>query len=341
MVAQALTGSSTDDVTGAGQFAVSPAGMLAWVPGPVVPYTAKALVTVDRLGRVTAVQSPPNTYANGMSLSPLDGRRLAVTIRTFTGVSLGVRNLGRGAPTLLNTEGESMWPVWSPDGRRIAFLWLNGGRYSLASLAADETASPPRMLAEGVFIPSSFTPDGRHLVAVRALGGIVTIATDAPSDVQSVLETSAVERWPLLSPDGKWLAYASNAGGRFEVYVRPYPPPGPVEPVSGEGGRNPVWRPDGRELFFVAAVGEKRRMMAVDFVPSSPPRIGQPRVLFEFDPKVLNFDCSPVRCYEVAQDGQLFYAWQNDIPPALPPVTHINIIENWVEQLAQKAPVRR
>jgi serine/threonine-protein kinase len=156
-----------------------------------------------------------------------------------------------------------------------------------------------------------------------------------------VLETPAGEKWPLLSPDGEWLAYASDATGRFEVFVRPYPAPGRVEPVSGEGGSNPVWRPDGRELFFLAPAGGKRRMMAVDFVPGSPPRIGQPHILFEFDPRDLNFDCTPVRCYEVSPDGRQFYVWQNDAPPPLPPVTHINIIENWVEHLKEKAPARK
>jgi len=339
-VAQALTGSSSEDITGAGHFAVSPAGMLAWVPGPIGRNTTKALVTVNRLGHVTSRRPPTDSYANGMSLAHVDSRRLAVTVRSLAGVTLGIRNLEPSAPALLNTEGESMWPVWSPDAKRIAFLWLNGGRYSLVLQSAEDPASR-QVLARGVFIPTSFTPDGRHLVAVRDLDGIVTMTVHAQATVESVLETRAGEKWPLLSPDGEWLAYASDATGRFEVFVRPYPAPGRVEPVSGEGGSNPVWRPDGRELFFLAPAGGKRRMMAVDFVPGSPPRIGQPHILFEFDPRDLNFDCTPVRCYEVSPDGRQFYVWQNDAPPPLPPVTHINIIENWVEHLKEKAPARK
>jgi len=338
-VAQALTDYHADDRTGAGQFAVSPAGTLAWVPGPVGRHMLRSLVTVDRLGRVTARLRPPDRYQYGVSLSSPEGPQLSAALVGATGVSLAICNLGPGAPALLNTEGESMWPVWSPDGKRIAFLWLNDGRYSVATIAADEQA-PPRVLVNGVFLPASFTPDGRRLLAVRWPDGIVSISTDTPAAVESVLDTSFVELSPVLSRDGRWLAYESNETGRFEVYVRAFPGSGRAESVSGEGGSSPVWRADGRELFFVAPAGEKSRMMVVDFAPGSPPRVGLPRVLFEFDPRDLNFSCAMMRCYEVAPDGQQFYVWQNQVPP-LPPVTHVNLIQNWFEKLKAQAPPRR
>ncbi len=93
--------------------------------------------------------------------------------------------------------------------------------------------------------------------------------------------------------------------------MRPYPPAGASEQVSVDGGGSPAWNPAGHELMFVSPPNPagKWRMMAVDFAAGSPPRIGRPRVLFEI-PQGLDFACSPTRCYDVAPDGQRFYAIQ-------------------------------
>jgi hypothetical protein len=79
-------------------------------------------------------------------------------------------------------------------------------------------------------------------------------------------------------------------------------------------------------------------MMAVDFEPGSRPRIGHPRSLFEFDPRDLALACTPLRCYDVAPDGQRFYARQARNPPPPPVVTHINLVQNWFEELKAKVP---
>jgi hypothetical protein len=140
-----------------------------------------------------------------------------------------------------------------------------------------------------------------------------------------------------------WLAYGSNLSGRFELYVRPYPATGPAESVSLEGGGNPAWHPNGRELFFVSspdATGT-RRMMVADFTSGLPPRIGRPRPLFAFNQLDLDLACSPVRCYDVAPDGQRFYAVQSRALPPRPVITHITLALNWVEELKAKVPTGR
>jgi hypothetical protein len=99
----------------------------------------------------------------------------------------------------------------------------------------------------------------------------------------------------------------------------------------------------GRELFYVTPADPigKRRMMAVDFLPSSSPPVGAPRVLFEFDPLELAFTCMPMRCYDVAPDGQHFYAVRTPALPPPPSVTHINLIQNWFEELKAKVPTAK
>ena len=160
--------------------------------------------------------------------------------------------------------------------------------------------------------------------------------------MQPLFDEPQGQRWPTFSPDDRWLAYGVNVSGRNEVYVRPYPGPGPAEPVSIEGGESPAWNPKGGELFFVSLPDQagKRRMMAVDFAPGSPPRIGRPKPLFEYNPRELVLQGTSVRSYDVAPDGQRFYAVQSSFPPP-PVVTHINVVLNWFDELKAKVPPGR
>ena len=342
-VAQALTAGNSDYVTGAGQFSIAPNGSLAWLPGPVVPYPDAALVMVDRRGRVSPLQAPVRSYGTAARVSP-DGRRLAVMIRSLTDVGVWLYDVSRGTTSVLARGGEAWIPIWSPDGRRLAFEWLTDGRLAPAMQPADGTA-PPQVLMDGDITMSSFTPDGRQVAAVRESRDMVLVSVEpGKSDVRPLTPgTQHVERWPEFSPDGRWLAYGSNVSGRFEVYVRPYPGPGPAEPMSVDGGWSPAWNPSGREVFFVSLPNQegKRRMMVVDFAPGSPPRIGRPHELFAFDPRELRFACTPVRCFDVTSDGQNFYATRTETPPPPPVVTHVNLILNWAEEVRAKVAVRR
>jgi len=340
-VGQALTSGYGRDVTGAGQFAIAPTGTLAWVPRAIAPYRDVVLVTVDRRGQSTPLPAPQRSYGPGIRRSP-DGRRLAVTIRSLTEVGLWLYDLGRGTLTLVAGGGEVMWPIWSPDGQRLGFSWLKGGRTSLSAQASDGTA-PPQVLLAGEFRPSSWTPDGQKLALLRGGDIFVVPVENGIASARPLLETPAIERWPTFSPDGRRLAYGSNVSGRFEVYVRPYPGPEPADQVSIDGGSDPAWNPNGKELFFLSPqnMAGRQAMMAVEFQAGSPPRIGRPRLLFEFDPNDLLLVCDPVRCYDVAPGGQHFFAVQRRPGPPTQPVTHVSLIQNWFEELKAKVPTTR
>ena len=342
-VAQAVTDGHWDNVTGAGQFAVAATGTLAWVAGPVAPYPDKAPATVDRHGQVARIPAAPvRSYGPAVRLSP-DGRQLVMVIFTLTERAVWVYDLGRETltPLPLTLGSEAYGPKWFPDGQRVAFGWLKDGRRSLAVQSADRT-TPPRVLAAGELNPSFFTPDGRQLMASRGEGDMVLVNVEnGQAGVAPIVGAPQKGGSADLSPDGRWLAYVSNDTGRGEVFVRPYPGPGAPEPVSVEGGRSPAWNPKGGELFFLSlfnsAVDTEARMMAVDFADGSPPRIGRPRVLFKYRLRDVQFDCIPSRCYDVAPGGQRFYVMQSPTPPPRPVVTHINLVQNWVEELKEKA----
>jgi dipeptidyl aminopeptidase/acylaminoacyl peptidase len=140
---------------------------------------------------------------------------------------------------------------------------------------------------------------------------------------------------PEFSPDGHWLAYTSNASGRNEVYVQPYPGPGPRLQVSLEGGMNAAWSRAGRELFFVQGPGPdgQSHMMSVEVRPGPTLSFGKPRRLFAFPEASVAFACDPTRCYGVSPDGRFFYTVQALTAPPPDPVTQINLATNWVEEM--------
>ncbi len=340
-VAQALTGATTYHVTGAGQFAVSATGSLAWISSPVLPYPDGTLVTVDRQGRVVPLSPKVRSYHNTLRVSP-DGGRLAVAIRDLAGVGLWEYNLSRGTLNLLTGRGEATFPAWSSDGQRLAFRWLTEGRMTLGSQRADG-ATPAEVFAAGSLFPASIATDGRQVLAVLS-SHIVMVRTESGKvSVQPIVQTARSDGWPAVSPDGRWLAYASDVSGRSEVYVRPAEGPGPAESISLDGAASPAWNPNGRELFFVASPDPAgiERMLAVEFAPGSPPRIGRPRVLFDFDNRDLALASMPTRSYDVAPDGQHFYAVRYGMPSPPTPVTHISLMLNWFEELKAKVPVKR
>ena len=354
MVAQALTATISGDLIGAGQFAAAPSGTLAWVSSPMARLPEGTPVTIDRGGRVAPLSAPLRSYGAILRLSP-DGRRLALTVRTLTAVGLSLYDLDRGTLAPVVKEGEAGAMAWSPDGGRLGFAWLSSGRFSLATAAADGTARPV-VLAAGNLDPAGWTPDGRRLAAVRDNADIVSVGV-GQGDVETLVQTSDVETSPELSPDGRWLAYASNVSGRLELYVRPYAGLGQAEQVSLEGGSSPAWHPGGRELFFLGGPDSAGRvsLMSVDVAPdvSAPSgaahrgvgpveraRISRPRPLFPIE-EGLAFAAVPSRGYDVSRDGQRFYAMQFPAPSPAPPVTHISLIFNWFEELKAKVPTAR
>lgn len=148
-------------------------------------------------------------------------------------------------------------PVWSPDGRTIAFASERNGQWGLYVKPADRSQDEELVVeTERPAIPMSWTPDGRTLVysmtTAAGAGDVWTVDLDTgPESAAPLLETPADERNPQISPNGRMLAYSSNETGRSEIYIRPFPAgPGRTQ-VSVDGGVFPRWRNDSRELYFM------------------------------------------------------------------------------------------
>jgi eukaryotic-like serine/threonine-protein kinase len=148
---------------------------------------------------------------------------------------------------------------------------------------------------------------------------------------QPLLRTDFNEAAPTFSPDGNWLAYISDESGRYEVYVQPYPGPGGKYQISIEGGTEPVWNPNGKELFYRS--GDK--MMAVDVATQPSFSVGKPSVLFQ-KPYLPTTATTPF--YDVSADGQRFLMIKRDEPTGSSSLTQIVVVQNWTEELKRLVP---
>jgi Tol biopolymer transport system component len=282
---------------------------------------------------------PVRSYLPVLDVSR-DGRRVVVPIQSLSEQALWLYDRGRGVLTRLPGDGEGNAPKWTPDGQRVAFSWLTGGRDVIAWQRTDGTAGP-EVLAHSVGSPSSWSPDGRQLALWKDDDIWIASVDDGHASLAPLTRTpGARERWPEFSPDGRWLAYGTNASGQFEVNVQPFPGPGPPQQLSLNGGADPAWSPTGRELFFVSLPDRdgKRHVMAAEVHPGPSLLLGKPRRLFSFSPGDLWFHCVPVRCFGVSADGQEFYVRRMQPQPPPPSVTHVRLVVGWADEMRARVP---
>jgi eukaryotic-like serine/threonine-protein kinase len=289
----------------------------------------RRLVWVSRNGAEQPLAAPAHAYRLPR-LSP-DGCRIALVIDEQE-TQVWLYDLFSGRPlTRLTFEGnDNLFPVWTPDGNRIAFASNKEGQLNIFWQLADGSGGLER-LTTGV--PMSWSPDGQLLAFgdfTPTTGADIWVLRLDDRKAQLFLQTPANEGVPQFSPDGRWLAYISDKSGRNEIYVQPYPGTGGKWQISTEGGAEPVWNRNGRELFY--RIGDK--MMAVDITTQPSFSKGKSRMLFEgrYLPGALTFPN-----YAVSPDGQRFLMLKPVEQDQATP-TQINIVQNWFEELKQKVP---
>jgi eukaryotic-like serine/threonine-protein kinase len=225
-------------------------------------------------------------------------------------------------------------PTWTPDGKRIAYQSNKEGQRNLFWRLADGGGGLERLTtSDYVDAPMSWSPGGKLLgfyEATPTTGFDLWVLRLSDRKAQPFLRTPSNESVPEFSPDGRWLAYVSNESGHNEIYVQSYPRPGGKWQISTEGGREPVWNPNGRELFYRS--GDK--MMAVELRMQPGFSADKPKVLFEGQ-----YLPTPGQSpnYDVSPDGQRFLMLKPSESMEAAP-TQINVVLNWFEDLKQKVP---
>jgi eukaryotic-like serine/threonine-protein kinase len=315
-------------VTGVAQYSISNTGSLVYVSGGLQG-TQRRLVWVDRKGAEQPLSAPSRGYRTPR-LSP-DGRRVAVGT---TENQVWLYDLARETLTRLTFEGSAATPIWTPDGKRVAFQSNRPGTPSnVFRQLADGSGSAERLTtSEYSNAPGSWSPDGQVLafMEVHPTTGrdLWTMNMSGDRKPQPFLRTQFNEGEPRFSPDGRWLTYISDESGRYEIYVQPYPGPGGKWQISTEGGTEPVWGHNG-EIFYRSG----NKMLAVDTTTHPSFSAGKPKVLFE-SPYVPSLQTSPN--YDVSADGQRFVMIKEN--EQFTSAVQINVVLNWFEELKQKVP---
>lgn len=308
------------------QFDASSSGLLAYASGGLMPWQA---MWFDRSGKQLGAASEKVFNLLSLRLSP-DGTRLA-TEAGENNSEVWIYDQQRKVNTRLTFgPGASSSPVWSPDGKWIAYVGVRG-KNSLYRKPANGTGQEELML-EGDATnrnPYDWSPDGKTILfgvgdgnAKGQLWGLPLTGDRKPTQVTpgTFVVVSA-----KFSPDGHWLAYSSSESGRQEVYVMPFGGGAGKWQISSMGGVQPVWRRDGKELFFWSA---ENTLMAVPItLKPDGVEVGGARQLFRFNnPVGIVGIVSP---YDVTADGQRIVLITTPQQKPRP----ITLVTNWTAEL--------
>ena len=324
-----------DTSVGAASFDVTRDGTLVFAEGPPAVPLQTAVVRFDRNGRETTLPFPPGRYESPR-LSP-DGKTLVVDKCDALLCKLDLYDLGRNVLSPFTPEpGGFLCPVWSPDGRRIAYTRVLIGGPALWVKNADGSGQPERLTTaptderKVAEFAASWSPDGNTLAystvtpaAGQAPRNIWLLPLDGKRTGHAWFSTPEAEFAAAFSPDGRWIAYVSEGSGRREVYVRPFPGPGGAVKVSTNAGRSPVWTRAGRELLY----RQGNDFFAVAIGPGPPLTVGIPQLLFSANVTPGGGEEMPFE-YAASADGNQIYATR--IVPSAEPERRLAIVTNWL-----------
>jgi serine/threonine-protein kinase len=321
---------------GTGNYALSGSGTLVYLAGGR-SRNARRLVWIDRAGKVEPASLPVRDYENVL-FAP-DGDRAVVQIRDNT-TDLWIFDVARGTLTPIgNSPGSCQSPVWTADGTRVIYRGTRAGMRNVFWRSADGSGSEERLTTKtnASHSPTSVSPDGHWLLfnensAQEVEGaGVWLMRLDGDRVPRHLFQTPAGESDGQISPDGKWVAYQAPVSSRQEVYVSPFPGPGPRRQVSTDGGTEPLWSRDGRELFFQSGT----RLMGASVTTGAAFSAGVPRVMHEGRfLSAINGNTD----WTLTRDGKRFLRIQQVEPERA--VTQIDVVLNFFAELKQLAAAK-
>jgi eukaryotic-like serine/threonine-protein kinase len=301
----------------------------------------RQLTWVDRSGVVRGTVGPPDESLSSPRVSP-DGRQVAFYRETEGKTDIWLQDDARVSRMTFG-NGTSMYPVWSPDGSRLAFVSVSGSSYGFYQKPTNGAqAQELLLLSQNIQIPTSWSADGQYLLYFNVNPGrgndLWVLPMTGTRKPFPFLQSSFIKVMGEFSPDGRWVAYESNESGRFEIYVRRFVVPGDAADstaaqagqwqVSTAGGISPAWRADGKELFYIDPAG---MMMAAPITQTgSAVVLGTPVTLFQTHVMGGGFGGRQGRQYDVARDGRFMI--NRVVDSAAAPIT---LIQNWNPEAKQ------
>jgi serine/threonine-protein kinase len=338
----ALEGVTSNSASASAQFAVSATGTLVYLPGRSTGGVPIHWMTHE--GRTTPLRA---TLANWFDpqFAP-DGRRLALQINDGQN-DVWVYEWARDTLTRLTFDSaDDRKPVWTPEGRRIAFASSRGDKSTLNLYwqRADGTGDAQRLTeSKNIQMPASWHPGGKFLafeeVNPQTSYDLMILPLEGdeasgwkPGKPTVFLNSPFSEREPMFSPDGRWLAYWSNETGRAEVFVRPFPGPGGKWQISTGGGNYPTWSRTKHELFYGSPNGQI--MVAAFTVEGDSFRAEKPRPWS--DGRFMNRAAQ--RSFDLHPDGERFALAAAAQTPGGAKQDHVTFIFNFFDELRRVAP---
>ena len=332
---------SANGSTAAAYFSVSSNGSMIYVPGRSGFRDETMLVQVDRSGLQRPLNVPLGQYATPR-ISP-DGKQLAMVTDDNKDAIVWTYDLaGNAPPRRLTFGGQNRNPLWTPDGQRIVFSSARDDDTGIFWQPADGSGSAERLVntePKSRFQPESWSPDAKTLIYILNPGGVAgSIEMISVGVNQSAKRLADFAGGPNLSRDGKWLAYQARESGRIEVYVQPFPLSGAKYQITTNGGSNPLWSHDGKQLFYLRdRPGRGRQIVVVDVQT-------QPRFTFgkETPLPIEGLPPSGARSYDISPDDKYFIVAlpKAAADPAKNPPEQINITLNWFRELQERVPVK-
>ena len=310
-----------------GFFSASDSGVLVYDQFAEGDY--RQLTWFDRAGKQLESFGEKGAFIQ-VKFSP-DKKRVAFSRRDpATGVfDLFVVDLTRGATTRLTSGPSDVTDLaWSPDGNYLAWVSIRASTYTLVRKLASG-AGPEEVLLESKkpFSPTSWSPDGKFILYVESdptnKSDIWVLPLEGDRKPYAFFQSPENDNLAVFSPDGRWVAYESSESSTLEVYVQSFPASGRKVPVSTKGGRRPIWRSDGKEIFYITLDG---KLMGVDIKTGSTIEAGVPKALFDVTTAVATANTA----YDVTADGQRFLFPKGQVDPN---PSSLNVVLNWTADL--------
>jgi Tol biopolymer transport system component len=235
-------------------YALSRNGTLVYLAGTAGDVGGQRLVLVDRTGREYPLPGVPAGNLSSPRFSP-EGTRIAVGVGEVPTRQIWGYDLTDSTMTPLTFEGHNYYPIWSADGEYVVYASETADAVDLRLARADGSGAWDTLLSNGGWnYPGAWSPDGRYLIYREQdppKSDIMILPLEGDRTPRRFLDLpTSREDAPVISPDGRWIAYDSDLSGQYEVYVNGFPDPDRRRKVSVDGGICPVWSRDGRELFY-------------------------------------------------------------------------------------------
>lgn len=306
-------------------FSVSETGVLAYRTGVS---DSSQLTWFDREGKPIDTIGPAGSY-NSPWLSP-DEKRVAFGRQEPQGggFDIWLLEMARGTLTRFTFDpAGDQSPIWSHDGSRIVFSSDREGVVNLYQKASSGAGNDePLLKSDHTKTPNDWSADGRFIL-YQTTADLWVLPLFGEQKPFPFLQTEFIEGWARFSPDGKWIAYSSNESGAWQVYVQSFPASGGKWMISTEGGAQPQWRADGKELFYISS---NRKLMAVDVKGNGPTfEAGVPKALFDLRVQTPALP-GPRNFYIAAADGKRFLVTSVSEERITTPTT---VVMNWTADL--------